>query len=185
MTNNVLNVFPLIGGGFLGVEFLKFKGYDIENSKIGFSLLGAKANEDILTQNKNIDIKYWDDEFKEVECDCITCSKKTMFDLFEDSEFDKECEKIKACIKKYSQEINDVKIMISIPPCNSLSMLNNQQHSRKGKHNPDSQLMIRCLEFALQINTELFIFENAPRLATNGGIPLLKQIEKRIENYPE
>ena len=185
MTTKVLNVFPLIGGGFLGVEYLKSKGYDIENMKQGFSLSGAKGNEKALLRNKDIDILYWDEKYKDIECDCVSCGSKTFHDKFEEKEFDVECKKIDACVKDHKEILTDAKIMTSIPPCNSMSMANCSNESRSGKYNPASQLMIRCVEFALKSDIELFIFENAPRLATSGGIELLKQIEQRLQNYPE
>ena len=181
----VLHVFPLVGGGYLGTEFLKHKGYEIENIQTCFSLSGAKKNEKPLIDNRGVDIVYWDEKYDDVECDCITCKGYHFKDDIPDEEYDIECKKIEKCIEEHRDIIDSADIILSIPPCNSLSMLNCQADSRVGKNNPTSQIIMRCVEFAVKSDIEMFCFENAPRLATIGGIPILHQIEKFLKKYPQ
>jgi len=180
-TTKVLSVFPLIGGGVLGTEFLNKKGYDIENLSTAFSLSGAKANEDYLVRNRDFDIKYWDEIYADVECECVTCSSKKEF---EEADYDIECKKVEECIKDNKVLIESADIILSIPPCNSLSMLNCSATNRCGKYNPASQIIMRCVEFAVKSNIQFFCFENAPRLASSAGLPILEQIEKFLKKYP-
>ena len=175
---NVMHVFPLIGGGVLGTEWLKFNGKDIDNMPIAFSLSGAKANEAPVRKNRKIDIKYWDEEFSDIECDCVTCNP-------EKKDYTAECNLIDACLEQYRTTISQADIILSIPPCNALSALNASNSSRSGKDNPMSQIMIRCVEFALKSSVPCFIFENAPALSSKTGFPLLEQIAGKLEKYPE
>jgi site-specific DNA-cytosine methylase len=173
---NVLHVFPLIGGGVLGTDWLKFNGEAIDNLETAFSLSGAKANEAAVRNNTTIDIKYWDEEFSNVDCDCVTCNP-------DKKDYNAECNRIDACLAKHQTVISKADIILSIPPCNALSALNASNESRSGKDNPMSQIMIRCVEFALKSGVPCFIFENAPALSSKTGFPLLEQIAAKIENH--
>lgn len=175
----VLSVFPLIGGGYLGVEYLQNirPDIDIENLDIGFSLSGAKANEESLIENRPIDIVYWDEKYADVECHCMTCDA-------ESNDYDEECKRIEACIADNKDYISQADIILSIPPCSSLCMLNASKASRTGKGNRSSQIIIRCVEFALKSGVPYFCFENAPALAARAGLSLLEQIEDKMKKYP-
>jgi site-specific DNA-cytosine methylase len=184
-TTKVLHVFPLIGGGYLGTEILKMKGYDIENIQTAFSLSGARGNEEALSENKGLDIVYWNEKYEDVECDCITCKGYTIDDEIEEATYKIECKKIEKCIEDNKDLINTADIILSIPPCSTLSMLNSSMKSRCGKYNPASQIIMRCVEFAVKSDIEMFCFENAPRLASFAGVPILEQIEEFISKYPQ
>jgi site-specific DNA-cytosine methylase len=174
----VLHVFPLIGGGILGTEWLKLNGKAVENITTAFSLSGAKTNEIPVIQNRGFDIKYWDEEFSDIECNCVTCNP----DL---KDYTADCHLIDACLEQYSAVISQADVILSIPPCNALSALNASNESRSGKDNPMSQIMMRCVEFALKSSVPCFIFENAPALSSKTGFPLLEQIAGKLEKYPE
>jgi site-specific DNA-cytosine methylase len=176
-TVNVLHFFPLIGGGYLGVEALnKIKGYDIVNMPKGFSLSGAKANEAALLRNRPLDIEYYDETYADLKCDCMTCNSDS-------HDYDIECSRIDKLIEDNQAYISTADIIESIPPCNSLCGLNCSAASRTGKGNRASQIMIRCCEFAVKSGVDNFVFENAPALIGKGGKPLLEQMEILIDKY--
>jgi site-specific DNA-cytosine methylase len=174
---NVLHYFPLIGGGYLGVEYLQHQGHtDIVNMPEGFSLTGAKTNEAPLMRNRPIDITYIDEVYSHVDCNCMTCNS-------ESHDYDEQCKKVEALIEDRKDYISQADCIVSIPPCNSLCMLNSSAASRTGKGNRASQIMIRCAEFAVKSGVPNFVFENAPALAGKAGKPLLEQIEKLAHAY--
>ena len=174
---NVLHYFPLIGGGYLGVEYLQFKGNkDIVNMPEAFSISGAAANEAALQRNRPVSITYVDEAYKDVDCNCMTCDAESF-------DYDIECKKVEALIADRKAYISEADCVVSIPPCNSLCMLNSSKASRTGKGNRASQIMIRCAEFAVKSGVKNYVFENAPALAGKAGKPLVEQIEKLAKAY--
>ena len=148
---------------------------------------GAKGNEKPLLDNKGLDdIVYWDEAYADVECNCITCHGEYSFnEPIPEEAYEIECNRIKKCIDDNKALINTADVIASIPPCNALAMLNCSAASRSGKSNPASQIIMRCIEFALNSGVGMFVLENAPRLAGPAGLPLLQQIEKRVNKHPE
>lgn len=176
MSTKVLHFFPLIGGAYLGTEFLAKTNNDIENMPIAFSISGAKKNEAPLVRNRNLDIKYIDELYTDNNCDCVTCNSKS-------TDFTIECKLIERVIEDYKHIISQANIIASIPPCNSLCMLNSSKKSRCVTENKSSQIMLRCTEFAVKSGIEKFVFENAPALIGKDGKYILFQIEKLCDKY--
>jgi site-specific DNA-cytosine methylase len=141
-----------------------------------FSLSGAKKNEGPLMKNRPLDITYIDEKYEHVECHCMTCDSESF-------DYDEECKKVEALIADRKTYISEADCVVSIPPCNSLCMLNSSAASRTGKGNRASQIMIRCAEFAVKSGVQNYVFENAPALAGKAGKPLLEQIEKLAKGY--
>ena len=173
-TFKVLHFFPLIGGAYLGTEYLKFHGKNVKNMDKAFSLTGAKKNEAPLIRNRPLTVEYIDETYKDVECHCMTCDESS-------DDYNIQCAKIDKLIEDNKEYISEADCITSIPPCNSLCQLNRSATSRTGKGNRASQIMIRCVEFAMKSGVESFVFENAPALAQKAGVPLLEQIQDRIK----
>lgn len=151
---------PLLGPFYIGAEKLKDE-YDI-TQKYVFSYEAFANNQLHLEQNFNVNIDYLPNDLLPDYGDTQTEWRD---------------------ISPYKKYINDNKIeptdiLLAVPPCAGLSMLNT---GNRGAGCAANKWMYETVKWHLAQDNKVLLLENAPGLVGSEGVKVLREIESILE----
>ncbi|MDD5651147.1 MAG: DNA cytosine methyltransferase [Candidatus Nanoarchaeia archaeon] len=152
---SITHFIPLIGSFYLAQEKYNKEIKDELKYEYIFSFDGFKKNEQHLINNKKVNISYLDYNFINNSLS-IEEYKKYIFD----------------------NKINFTDLMLAIPPCGGLSLLNSANRSAESKTN---YFIFETVKWFIAQNNKILIMENAPGLIGKEGDKVLKKIQSIFE----
>jgi site-specific DNA-cytosine methylase len=148
----VTHFIPLIGSFYLAQEKYNLEIKNELISKYIFSFDFFKKNEDHLIYNKNVNIDYIDTSF---------INESYSLDIY------------KNYIKE--KDIKSTDLMLAVPPCGGLSLLNSSNRSAESTTN---RFIFETIKWYLAQDNNVLILENAPGIIGKEGKKILNKIKK-------
>jgi len=157
----IRNVIPLIGPFIIAAKQL---GWDIKQS---YSFFGFERNEQHINFNDSGQtVKYLNEEFPTIVEEISPSSKMSIF-------------------KEACKNIDQTNIIASVAPCAGLSLLNScsSEVSQKGRgaNAKQNDWIYGAVKFYLATDSDVFVLENAPALASHIGKPIIDNIIRICE----